>query len=185
MPIQRSLMTLGLGAVLLSACTTPPPCPPIVEHFEHPVFSIPAEADANITAVESYLNALITADEPGIRASLGDGFYGNNTWLPADSSDVEGIVAEWVHNDSTRTDQRIKKVSAQSIQIAEGNAYPGQWVQYWGDYSATDKATGKPYTVVFMLDAQVKDGKLVKSYLHYDRLSVLHQLGIDPPSIKK
>lgn len=67
-------------------------------------------------------------------------------------------------------------------QIAEGNSYPGQWVQYWGDYSATDKATGKPYTVVLILDAHVKDGKLVKSYLHYDRLSVLHQLGIDPPS---
>lgn len=185
MNIQTTLLHATLGALLLTACSTPPPCPPVVEHFEHPVFSIPAEADANIAVVENHLNALITANETEIRASVGEGFYANNTWLPADSSDLEGVVAEWLQNDSTRTDQRIKKVSAQSIQIAEGNAYPGQWVQYWGDYSATDKATGKPYTVVFMLDAQVKDGKLVKSYLHYDRLSVFHQLGIDPPSIKK
>jgi len=154
----------------------------VVEHFEHPVFSIPAETDANIAAVENHLNALITANEAGIRASVGAGFYANNTWLPADSSDVEGVVAEWLQNDSTRTAQLIKKTFAQSIQIAEGNAYPGQWVQYWGNYSATDKATGKPYKVLFLLDAQVKEGKVVKTYLHFDRLSVFNQLGIAPPA---
>lgn len=167
---------------MLSACTTPPPCPPVEEHFEHPVFSIPAETDANIASVETYLNALITADEPGIRAAVGEGFYANNTWLPADSSDVDGTVAHWMQNDSTRTDQRITKDFAQSIEVAEGNKYPGQWVQFWGDYSATDKELGKPYTVKFMLDAHVKDGKVVKTYLHFDRLSVFNQLGIAPPA---
>lgn len=182
---QRTIIAATFAALLLGSCTTPAPCPAVVDHFEHPVFSVPPEADANITAVENHLNALITANAAGIRASVGVGFYANNTWIPADSSDVNGVVTQWMNNDSTRTDQRIKKVFAQSIQIAEGNAYPGQWVQYWGDYSATDKATGKPYTVVFMLDAQVKDGKVVKSYLHYDRLSVFHQLGVDPPSVDK
>jgi len=182
MHIQNNLLNTALGAMLLSACTTPPPCPPVVEHFEHPVLSIPAEADANIAAVENHLNALITANETEIRASVGAGFYANNTWLPADSSDVEGVIAQWMHNDSTRTDQHIKKTFAQSIQIAEGNDFPGQWVQYWGDYAATDKALGKPYTVKFLLDAQVKEGKVVKTYLHFDRLSVFNQLGIAPPA---
>ncbi len=47
---------------------------------------------------------------------------------------------------------------------------------------ATDKALGKPYTVKFLLDAQVKEGKVVKTYLHFDRLSVFNQLGIAPPA---
>lgn len=182
MRMQTTLLNSALAALLLTACTTPPPCPPVVEHFEHPVFSIPAEADANIAAVEGYLNALITANDPGIRASVGAGFYANNTWLPADSSDVDGIVDQWMQHDSTRSDQRIKRTFAQAIQIAEGNAYPGHWVQFWGEYSATDKATGKPYTALFMLDAHVKEGKLVKTYLHFDRLSVFNQLGIAPPA---
>ena len=128
------------------------------------------------------MNAVISADAAKIRAAVGPGFYSNNTWEPADSMDVDGVIADWTENDSTRTEQKVRKTFAQSIQIAEGNDYPGQWVQYWFDYSATDKATGKPFIVKVLMDAQVKDGRVVKEYAHYDRLSVYRQLGITPPT---
>jgi ketosteroid isomerase-like protein len=179
---QRTALITALATVLVGACTTPPPCPPAVEHYQHPVFSIPAETDANIALAESYLMAVISADADAIRASVAPGFYSNNTFVPADSSDVEEVIANWMRIDSTRTDQKIIKDYAQSIEVAEGNDYHGQWVQYWGKYSATDNATGKPFQVKFIFDCNVKDGKLVKSYMWFDRLSSFHQLGIAPPA---
>ncbi len=180
--IQRTALATTLSALLLGACTTPPPCPPVEEHFQHPVLSIPQEADANIALVEGYLNAMISANADGIRGAVAPDFYANNTWFPEDSSDVEGVIKNWMKNDSTRTDQKISKVYAQCIQVADGNEYPGQWVQYWGRYSAKDNETGKPFETKFILDANVKDGKLVKSYLWFDRLSAFHQTGKTPPA---
>ena len=181
MQYLKPLKTTILGATLLGACTSPAPCPPAEEHYTHPVYSIPMETDANIALVESYLNAVISADADAIRASVAPGFYSNNTFVPADSSDVEEIIANWMRIDSTRTDQKIVKDFAQSIQVAEGNEYPGQWVQYWGKYSAMHNATGKPLEVKFLFDANVKDGKLTKAYMWFDRLASFHQLGIPPP----
>ena len=138
-----------------------------------------------MAVVESYLNALIKADEAAIRASVAPGFYANNTFTPPDSSDVEGVIANWIGNDSTRTDQKMEKVFAECVTVAEGNEYAGDWVHFWGTYSATDKATGKPYKVPFFYDARVEDGKITKSYTYFDRLSVFNQLGIAPPAPSK
>jgi len=178
---QRTVLAVSAAILLFSACTAPPPSTAAVERFQHPVLSIPAEADANIALVEGYLNALIKADAEAIRAAVAPEFYANNTFVPADSSDVEAVIANWMRIDSTRSDQKIVKDFAQSIQIAEGNDYPGQWVQYWGKYSATDNATGKPFTARFIYDVNVRDGKMVKTYLWFDRLSTFHQLGTTPP----
>lgn len=175
------IFAVALGGLLFTACSSPEPCPPAAEHFKHPVYSIPAETDANIALVESYLNAVISADADAIRASVAPGFYSNNTFVPADSSDVEEVIANWMRIDSTRTEQKIVKDFAQSIQVAEGNEYPGQWVQYWGKYTAMHNATGKPFEVKFLFDANVADGKLTKAYMWFDRLSGFHQLGIPPP----
>jgi hypothetical protein len=181
MNIPKSAFAAALGGLLITACSTADPCPQAAEHFTHPIFSIPAEADANIALAENHLNALITVDAAAIRASVAPNFYANNTWFPEDSSDVEGVIQNWSRNDSTRTDQKISKVYAQSIEVADGHEYPGQWVQYWGTYSATDKASGKPFKAKFILDANVKDGRLIKTYLWFDRLSGFHQLGKTPP----
>lgn len=36
--------------------------------------------------------------------------------------------------------------------------------------------------VPFFFDTQLKDGKLLRSYMYYDMLSVYNQLGIAPPA---
>mgnify|MGYP001342084808 CR=1 FL=1 len=182
MNIQHIAPSVVLTSLLFAACTTPPaPCPPVEEHFVHSLSSIPPEADANIAVVEGYLTALTKADADAIRAAAAPNFYANNTFTPADSSDVEGVIADWLRNDSTRSDQRIERVFAECVRVADGNEYAGDWVHYWGTYSATDKATDKPYQVPFFYDARVQDGKITKSYTYFDRLSVFHQLGIAPP----
>ena len=172
----------SLAAFALFACNAPAPCPPVEERFTHPVLSISPDNDANVAAVEAYLNALVKTDTAAIRAALAPGFFANNTFTPADSSDVAAVTANWVKNGAERSDQKVHKYFAQCVRIAEGNEYAGDWVQYWGKYSATDKATGKPYVVPFFMDSRLKDGKLVKSYTYFDRLSVSHQLGTKPPA---
>ncbi|HQV52008.1 MAG: nuclear transport factor 2 family protein [Flavobacteriales bacterium] len=184
MKFEKIVFALALPSLLLLACSTPPPCPPVEEHFVHPLSSIPAAADANIAVVESYLNGLLKADAAAIRAACAPGFYANNTFTPSDSSDVEGIIEMWAKNDSTRSDQKLRKVFAECVSVAAGDEYAGDWVHFWGDYSAKDNATGKSYTVPFFYDARVESGKITKSYMYYDRLSVYHQLGTTPPAPK-
>jgi len=181
MTIRNTTFTFAIPGLLLAACSAPQPCPPVEVHFVHPVSSIPPEADANIAVVEGYLNALVTLDVAAIRAATAPGFYANNTYTPPDSSDVEGVISAWMHNDSTRSDQKLEKVFAECVRVAPGNEYAGDWVHYWGTYYATDKATGKPFRVPFFYDGRVEDGKITKSYTYLDRLSVWNQLGVAPP----
>lgn len=130
------------------------------------------------------MNGSVKIDAAAIRAACAPGFYANNTFTPPDSSDVEGIIKIWAKNDSTRSDQKLRKVFAECVSVAAGDEYAGDRVHYWGDHTATDKATGKAFRVPFFYDARVEDGKITKSYTYYDRLSVFHQLGISPPAPK-
>ncbi len=179
---SNSAIAVPLLAMLFVACTEPAPCPPPEEHFEHPVMSISPDIDANIAVVEGYMQGIVNADEAAIRAALAPGFYSNNTWLPADSSDVDKIVKAWMKNDSTRSDQKITKVVASCTRVAEGNEYAGDWVHYWGRYSATDNETGKSYVVPLFFNTRVENGQMTKAYAYYDRLSIFHQLGTTPPA---
>lgn len=181
MKVTKNLSALILGSSLLIACTAPPPCPDVVEHFTHPLSSIPEAADANIAVVEGFLNGLLKSDGAAVRAATADGFYANNTYTPSDSSDTEAMILHWMHNDSTRTNQKFEKVFAECVTVAGGNEYAGDWVHYWGTYSATDNATGKSYRVPFFFDSRVENGKMTKSYTYLDRLSIYHQLGTTPP----
>lgn len=185
MSIRKTAFTIALPGLVLAACSTPQPAPPVAEQFVHPVLSIPPETDANIAVVEGYLNALLKADAAAIRSATAPGFYANDTYTPEDSSDVDGVIAAWTRNDSTRSDQKIARVWAECVRIAPGNDYAGDWVHYWGTYTATDKATGKPYRVPFFYDSRVQDGKITKSYTYLDRLSVYRQLGVAPPAPSK
>lgn len=50
-------------------------------------------------------------------------------------------------------------------------------VHFWGTYSATHQGTGKNFTEPFFFDTQLKDGKMLRSYVNYDLLFVYQQLG--------
>lgn len=173
-------ITLALAAgTLLVACQEP--CPEPEEVWQHDVMSVSPDIDANIALVEGYLAALTAADEAGIRAALAPDFWGHNTFVPADSSQADEIVANWLKNDTTRSDQKITRVAASCERVAEGNRFAGDWVHYWGTYSGTNIELGKSYVVPIFFNTRVEDGKMMESYVYYDRLAIFHQLGIDPP----
>lgn len=179
MRLQHNIALVAIGSTLLFACSQP--CPPAPEHFTHSLLSIPPEADANIAVVEGFLNACVKADTVAMRAAMDPGYYGILETTPIDSSSVEQVISDWRRIDSTRTDQKLTTNAAEGNRYASGK-WQGDWVNYWGEYKATDKATGKSFVVPFFFDAQVKGGKLMKSYIYYDVLSVYNQLGIAPPA---
>ncbi len=173
----RSSLVLS-ALVLLTACSQP--CPPVPEHFTHPLLSVPPEADANMAVVQGFLDACIKADTVAMRAAMAPGYHELLQIVPEDTTDANGTIADWVRIDSTRTGQQLTTNAVEAICYASG-IWEGDWVHYWGTYKATIKSTGKSFTLPFFFDTQLKDGKMLRSYTYYDRLSVYRQLGITPP----
>lgn len=181
----QKIILCAATAALLVACSRP--CPPAVEHFTHPVLSIPSQADANMALVEGYLNACINADTAAMRAAMAPGYHELLQTVSVDTTNAERIIADWIAIDSTRTDQKLTTDAIEAIRHASGK-WEGDWVHFWGTYSATHQATGKSFTVFFFFDTQLKDGKMLCSYVYYDLLSVYQQLGrtLSPaPAAKK
>lgn len=173
------LVLAAFGNTLLFSCSQP--CPPAAEHFTHPLLSISPETDANIAVVEGYLNACLIADTAAMRAAMAPGYHELLQTVPEDTTDAESTIADWIAIDSTRTDQQLTTDAVEGIHHASGK-WEGDWVHFWGTYSAVHKRTGKSFKVPFFFDSQLKDGKLLRSYVHYDMLSVYNQLGIAPPT---
>jgi len=115
-----------------------------------------------------------------MRAAVAPGYHELLQTVPEDTSDVEKTIAEWIRIDSTRTDQQLTTDAIEAIRHTSGK-WEGDGVHFWGTYSATHKATGKSFKVPFFFDTQLKDGKLLRSYMYYDMLSVYNQLGVAPP----
>jgi len=177
----KKIMLSAATAALLVACTQP--CPPAAEHFTHPVLSVPPEADANMALVEGYLRACIKADTAAMRAALAPGYHELMQTVPEDTTDADQTIADWVRIDSARTDQQLTSDAIEAIRYASGK-WEGDWVHFWGIYSAVHKRTGKAFKVPFFFDTQLKDGKMQRSYVYYDELSVYKQLGITPPGVQ-
>ena len=179
MKTTKHLFGLLAAVALITACQQP--CPEVEEHWHHDVLSISPDIDTNTAIVQSYMNGLITADEEAIRNATSADFYSVAQRVPADSLSVDEIVEAWQKNDSTRSDQKIETIAMSCERVAEGQKYAGDWVHFWGRYSAVDNKTGKPYTVPYFFNTRIENYKMVEAYVYFDRLAIWHQLGVDPP----
>jgi len=175
----NTLLLATLGTSLLFACSHP--CPPAPEQFTHPQYSIPPEIDANIALVQGYLEACLKADAGGMRAATDPAYIEHEMCWPVDSAGIDSVIADYGRADSARTGQQLLDISADGVRYATGK-WAGDWVNFFADYAATDKKTGKAFRIPFFFNAQVRNGKLVRSYLYFDRLSYFNQLGIAPPA---
>lgn len=178
--LLRAILHSATIAALFVSCSAP--CPPAEVHFAHPVLSVPPEADANRAVVEAFLNACIMADTVAMRAAMAPGYHELLQTVPEDTSDADKTISDWVRIDSSRTDQKLTVDAIEAIRYASGK-WEGDWVHVWGTYSALHKATGKTFKLPFFFDSQLKDGKLLRSYMYYDELSVYKQLGVAPPMV--
>ncbi len=174
----------GLALLGAAACTAPAPPPAAQPEAKPAPIAISTAADSNIAVVQAYLNGLVMADSSAVRGAVSPGFMSYETWIPGDSANVDSVFAGWQHRATTDTDQKLEKTAALSVSVAAGQKFAGDWVYYWGTYSATDKSLGKSYSVPFFCTALMANGKIYKDWTYYDRLAVFDQLGVAPPSPK-
>ena len=91
------------------------------------------------------------------------------------------MVAEsWKQNDSVQTNRKAEYVVATFV-VKQGEL-AGHWVEMWGTYSFTEN--GKDVKFPYQYSAHLKDGKIDRDYIYFDRLSILEALGytITPPA---
>ena len=175
----------GLALLGTVACTAPAPPPAAAQPEVKPApVAISPAADANIAVVQAYLDGLVKADAAAIHAATNADFMSYTTWMPADSANVDSVIAGWQYRATKDTDQKLDKTAALSVSVAPGQQFAGDWVYYWGTYSATDKSLNKPYKVPFFCTALMANGKISKDWTYYDRLAIFHQLGVAPPAPK-
>ena len=141
-------------------------------------------AEADMKVVGDYVNALVAGDSDKAKGLLAPGYVGRG---PArlDSASAEQIIAIWQGNVKTQQDRKVGFVT-QTFNVLSGNL-KGHWVSMWGDYTYTDKASGKTVTFPFQLTSRVANGKVMDDRIYYDTMAILTQVGykVTPPEVAK
>lgn len=137
------------------------------------------DADADIKLVSDYVNMLIAGDVEKATSMLTSNYmaYGPG---PADSANIQQTIDSWKENYARQTNRKIDFVPA-TFYVKSGEQ-EGHWVTTWGTYSFTQE--GKDIKLPYQYTAHVKDGKIDKDVIYFDRLQILQTLGftITPPS---
>ena len=134
--------------------------------------------------VSDYVSKLTTNDMEGAKTFLANNYKG---YGPGgnDSTDREGAIAQWTATNAEYSDIKLDYVAYSEKVTEETTAKNliGTWVQLWGTFSGYHKS-GKTITFPFHSNFRVESGKVLASYLYYDRLQVLTDLGytVTPPT---
>ncbi len=136
------------------------------------------EAEADIKIVSDYVNALVNNEMAKAEKLLAEKYIG---YGPAvnDSINKQENINSWNQNHKVRTNQKVGFVT-QTFRVLQGNLQ-GDWVSQWGNYTFTQN--GKEVKLPYQFTARVSNGKIDRSTIYFDNLSVLLQLGytVTPP----
>lgn len=136
------------------------------------------EPEVDMKVAMDYVKFCAEGKLDELKAILSDNYiaYGPG---PKDSLNTEQLINQWKENYKVQSNRKVDQIT-QTFRVLSGNLQ-GDWVNLWGTYSFTQN--GKDLTLPFQLTAQVKDGKLERSTIYYDQLSILEELGftVTPP----
>ncbi|WP_452221952.1 hypothetical protein [Lacinutrix salivirga] len=130
------------------------------------------KADTDIKVVSDYVNALVGNDMSKAEKLLSDIYIGYGPALN-DSITKKETIKSWTEIHQVRSNEKVNFVSA-TIRVKQGE-YKGDWVYQWGTYSFTQN--GKDIQMPYQLTVFVNNGKIEKSTIYYDDLSVAKALG--------
>jgi len=137
---------------------------------------ISPNSEADIAVVQSYIDALLKADSVTLRSVTTSDFQASLVKNPIDSSGIDEVISSWAANLKTRSNQTNETVAVMSVRVNEG-PYQGDWVQYWGNYSASMNETGVDIIVPYFINTRMKNGKMDRSFSYYDRLAIFEAQG--------
>lgn len=134
----------------------------------------------DIKVVTDYIDAL-TNNKMDLAASLmaedhiGAGPSANETQTKAET------IASWKENHKVRTNQKNEYVR-NSFRV-KGGDLEGDWVSVWGTYTFTQN--GIDMELPYQYTAEVKDKKIKRSILYYDKLALNIAMGMELTPAKK
>lgn len=131
-------------------------------------------ATEDIKVVDDYINALM-ANKMDMAASLvADDHIGSGPSAGETQTKAEGI-ATWEANHKVRTNQKNDFVR-NSFRVVGGDL-EGDWVSVWGTYSYTQNAVD--VVLPYQYTAEIKDGKIQRSVIYYDRAAINKAMGYE------
>lgn len=139
-------------------------------------------ADADIKVVSDYTNAIVSGDLTKAKSLLAASYIGYGPG-PTDSTNVDKEMQTWESNYKTQMDRKVEFIT-QTFRVLNGDLQ-GNWVSVWGTYYFTTGGTNirLPYQSTF----HVTNGKIDKSIIYFDLLSIYQKLGytLTPPAGSK
>ena len=168
-----TMLCIGFTSVYAQPSTTKPP------KYKDWVGENP-NADADIKLVSDYVDNLVAGQIDKAVSVLAANFKGFGSSTGKDSGDAKMVAESWKQNDSVQTNRKAEYVVATFV-VKQGEL-AGHWVEMWGTYSFTEN--GKDVKFPYQYSAHLKDGKIDRDYIYFDRLSILEALGytITPPA---
>ncbi len=136
------------------------------------------DAEVDIKVVNDYVKALVNNEMDKAEQLLAEKYIGFGPAVNDSINKLESINS-WKEIHKVRTNQKVGFVT-QTFRVLQGNLQ-GDWVSQWGTYSFTQN--GKEVKLPYQYTARVANGKINRSSIYFDNLSVLLQLGykITPP----
>jgi hypothetical protein len=98
-----------------------------------------------------------------------------------DSATIEQVVAQWVTNAATRTEQEVGLFVSTGLTVTDGSL-TGDWVNMWGTYTANDNKSGLDVTVPWHSVSKIENGKISLVRAWFDNLAPSLAIGAVVPA---
>lgn len=148
---------------------------------EGPVVYNPNSA-TYIASVQEFVDAMLYGDSAALADLTSDDFLSVYMTSQLDTVSKDDFIQDWVSFQTTRTNQQNERLAASALKVNEGD-YVGDWVQYWGNYSANMVEADTSILIPYFLNLKLTDGKISRLYSYYDRVPLWQAVGyqITPP----
>lgn len=151
------------GALLWSCDTTPR------SNIESTTSIAPVEISDNetdnIALVHKFLEAQMTGDGLTMANLVTPDFYAIN---PAgDSLAIDVYVDIWTALSKSRSNQDAGVFATNSQSVKDG-PLAGEWVLFWGTYTATEIETSEALEILWHADFEIINGKIKRSVSYFN-----------------
>jgi predicted ester cyclase len=139
--------------------------------------------EQNMAVVRGAHAALASGDFEGFKSVIGPDYIRHCQAMPPELQELHGtdeffaFIEEWATGVSEYTDT-ITQMIAHQDRVAYVSTMTGVQSGPIGDLPAT----GKEFTIVNIIIQRLEDGKVVETWVSWDNVALLSQLGLFPPA---
>ncbi len=167
--------------VIMQGCQIQP------EAMEEDAPKGPVEYNPNagtyIASVQALVDAMLAGDSVALSELTSDDFISIFVTNPMDTASKAEFINDWVSFQTLRSNQQNERLAASALKVNEGD-YIGDWVQMWGNYSATLVEQDTSVLIPYFVNLKLTDGKISRMYGYYDRVPIWQAVGYEmiPPN---